>query len=465
MPDAALVYAHERRERYLGALVDLLRIQSISTLPEHAPDMERAAEWLAGALRAAGMSRVEVMPTGGPPVVYAEWLGAGPKVPTLLAYGHYDVQPVDPVDEWLTAPFEPSVRGDDLFARGSSDDKGQIFAIVAAAEAHLQSTGRLPINLKLLFEGEEEITSPHLVPWVAQHRDMLAADAVLICDQSMQAPEIPLITYGLRGMAYMEVEVRGPAQDLHSGTFGGIVDNPFNVLVRLLAQLHDPVTHRVLVPGFYDRVRPLSQAERELLARAPVSDEELLQLTGVPALAGEAGYTNVERFCARPTLDIHGVPGGFTAAGKKTVIPARAGAKVSMRLVPDQDPAEIARLFEAHLRAIAPSTVRLDVRMLGSAWPVMIDFQGPAVQAAEEAYRRGMGYSPAYLRGGGTIPIVHDLQELLGAPIVMIGFGLPDDNNHAPNEKFNLSCFYRGIDTLIHYFELFAGAVRPASAA
>jgi acetylornithine deacetylase/succinyl-diaminopimelate desuccinylase-like protein len=460
MLDAALSYAHDRREHYLGALIDLLRIPSISTLPEHAPDMERAAHWLADYLRRAGLATVEVMPTGGPPVVYADWLGAGPGAPTLLAYGHYDVQPVDPLDEWVTPPFEPTLRGDDLYARGASDDKGQVFAIVAAIEACLQAMGRLPLNLKLLFEGEEEISSPHLAPFVSQHRDLLAADAVLICDQAMQAPDVPLITYGLRGMTYLELEVRGPAQDLHSGAFGGIVDNPFNVLVRLLARLHDPETHRVLIPGFYDRVRPLSGAERELLARAPVTDESLRRLAGVPLLVGEEGYTNMERSCARPTLDIHGLPGGFTAAGKKTVIPARAGAKVSMRLVPDQDPAEIAALFESYVRGIAPPTVSLDVRTLGVARPVMVDFDAPAIQVAAEAYRRAIGHPPAYLRSGGTISIVSDFQELLGAPIVMIGFGLPDDNDHAPNEKFNLPCFYQGVETLIHYYALLSGMER-----
>ena len=463
MLDAALTYAHDRREHYLSAIVDLLRIPSISTLPEHRPDMDRAAHWLADYLRRAGMAAVKVMPTGGPPVVYAEWLGAGPGAPTLLAYGHYDVQPVDPVDEWLTPPFEPAVRGDDLFARGSSDDKGQVFAIVAAIEACLKAVGRLPLNVKLLFEGEEEISSPHLAPFVSQHRDLLSADVIMICDQAMLAPDVPLITYGLRGMAYLEMEVRGPAQDLHSGSFGGIVDNPFNVLVRLLARLHDPATHRVLIPGFYDRVRPLSDAERELLARAPVSDEALRRLAGVPLLVGEEGYTNLERSCARPTLDIHGLPGGFTAEGKKTVIPARAGVKLSMRLVPDQDPAEIAALFESYVRAIAPPTVNLELRTLGLARPVMVDFDGPAIHAAAEAYQRGMGHPPVYLRGGGSIPIEADFQDILGVPIVMIGFGLPDDNNHAPNEKYNLPCFYRGIDTLIHYFELLPAAVRPAA--
>ena len=298
---------------------------------------------------------------------------------------------------------------------------------------------------------------PSLAPFVAEHRDLLAADAILICDQAMLAPKVPLINYGLRGMAYMEIEVVGPVQDLHSGSFGGVVDNPFNVLVRMLAQLQDPATHRVLIPGFYDRVRPLSDSERALLASAPVSDADLLKLTGVPQLAGEEGFTNTERSCARPTLDIHGLPGGFVAAGKKTVIPARAGAKVSMRLVPDQDPHEIAELFESYLRSIVPPTVTLSVRPLGLARPVLIDFQGAVIQAAAEAYRRGFGHSPAYLRGGGSIPIVRDFQDLLGVPIVMIGFGLPDDNNHAPNEKYTLSCFYLGTETLIHYFELFAG--------
>ena len=456
MTEAALNYAQDHRRQHLQSLSDLLCIPSISTLPEHKPDMEQAALWLADYLKRIGMGRAEVMPTGGHPVVYAEWLGAGAHVPTLLVYGHYDVQPVDPLAEWQAPPFEPVVRDDDLFARGSSDDKGQVFAVVAAAEAHLQGTGRLPINLKLLFEGEEEITSPNLAPFVDSHRQSLAADAVMICDQAMLSPQVPLISYGLRGLAYMEVEVRGPAQDLHSGTFGGVVDNPFNVLVSLLAQLTDPTTHRVLIPGFYDRVRPLSDEERALLSRLPVSDEQLLRLAGVPALAGEKGYTATERSCARPTLDIHGMPGGFTAAGKKTVIPARAGAKVSVRLVPDQDPDEIARLFETYLRSIVPPTVELEVRTLGAARPVIIDLHGPAIQAAAEAYRLGMGFSPAFQRGGGTVPIVRDFQDLLGVPIVMIGFGLPDDNNHAPNEKLNLTCFYKGIETLIHYYALFA---------
>jgi len=441
----------------LQSLSDLLRIPSISTLAEHKPSMERAARWLADYLQGIGMDRAEVMPTGGHPVVYAEWLGAGAQAPTLLAYGHYDVQPVDPLIDWQTPPFEPAVRGDDLVARGASDDKGQIFAIVVAAEAYLQSGSRLPINLKLLFEGEEEITSPNLAPFVERYRQMLAADAVLICDQAMLGPQVPLISYGLRGLTYMEVEVRGPAQDLHSGTFGGVVDNPFNVLVRLLAQLKDPASHRVLIPGFYNRVRPLSDEERMLLARLPVTDEDLRCLAGVPALAGEKGYTATERSCARPTLDIHGMPGGFTAAGKKAVIPARAAAKVSMRLVPDQDPEEIARLFEAYLRASAPRTVDLEIRTLGAARPVIVDLHGPAVLAAAEAYRLGMGFSPAFERGGGTVPIVRDFQDLLGVPIVMIGFGLPDDNNHAPNEKMSLACFYSGIETLIHYYSLFAG--------
>jgi acetylornithine deacetylase/succinyl-diaminopimelate desuccinylase-like protein len=258
----------------------------------------------------------------------------------------------------------------------------------------------------------------------------------------------------------MEVEVRGPAQDLHSGTFGGVVDNPFNVLVRLLAQLTDPVTRRVLIPGFYNRVLPLSDEERALLARLPLADEQTRRLAGVPALAGEKGYTATERGCARPTLDIHGMPGGFIAAGKKTVIPARAGAKVSMRLVPDQDPDEIASLFESHLRTIVPPTVELEVRKLGTARPVIVDLHGPAIQAAAEAYRHGMGFSPAFLRGGGTVSIVRDFQDLLGVPIVMIGFGLPDDNNHAPNEKLSLTCLYKGIETLIHYYTLFAGTRR-----
>jgi acetylornithine deacetylase/succinyl-diaminopimelate desuccinylase-like protein len=420
--------------------------------PEHEADMQRAADWLARYLKGMGLTRVEMPATEGFPVVYGEWLGAGPDVPTLLAYGHYDVQPADLIEEWRTPPYEPTLRGDDLFARGASDDKGQLFAVLAAADACLKAEGRLPINLKVMLEGEEELSSPHMAAFVERHRDLLAADAILICDEAVLDPQTPLIMYGIRGTLYLEVEVQGPAHDLHSGTFGGAVDNPFNVLVRLLAQLQDADTHHIRIPGFYDRVRPLGDAERALLAKMPVTDEVARHLTGVPALAGEEGYTTIERVSVRPTLEIHGLPGGFTGPGKKTVIPARASAKVSMRIVPDQDPHEIARLFEAHLRAIAPPTVELAVHTLGASRPTVIDYEAPAIQAMARAFELGFGAPPVYFRGGGSLPIVADFQDTLGAPIVLIGFGMPDDNTHAPNEKYHLPNFYHGIETLIHYF-------------
>jgi acetylornithine deacetylase/succinyl-diaminopimelate desuccinylase-like protein len=312
----------------------------------------------------------------------------------------------------------------------------------------------LPINLKIMLEGEEELSSPHMAAFVERHRKQLAADVVLICDEAVLDPQTPLIMYGVRGTLYLEVGVHGPAHDLHSGTFGGAVDNPFNVLVRLLAQLQEPDTRRIKIPGFYDRVRPLGDAERALLAKVPVSEEIARYLTGVPALAGEEGYSTIERVSVRPTLEIHGLPGGFTGPGKKTVIPARASAKVSMRIVPDQDPREIAQLFESYLRTLAPSTVELTVETLGASRPTVIDYKAPAIQAIAQAFERGFGAPPVYMRGGGSLPIVADFQDVLGVPVVLIGFGMPDDNTHAPNEKYHLPNFYRGIETLIHYFSI-----------
>ena len=462
MLDAAFTYARDMRDRQLALLIDLLRIPSVSTLPEHRPDIERAAGWLAEYLGSIGLVHAKVMPTRGHPIVYADWLGAGPQAPTLLAYGHYDVQPADPVGEWRTSPFEPSIQGENLFCRGASDDKGQLMAVVAAAEAYLKTGGRLPINLKIVLEGEEEVLGPNLAELVRQRRDLLAADAVLICDEALLDPETPQILYGVRGNLYLELEVRGPAHDLHSGTFGGAVDNPFNVLVHLLAQLQDPVSRRVTVPGFYDRVRPLSEAERALLARVPTTDEVTCRLTGAPTLAGEAGYTTTERVSVRPTFDIHGMPGGFTGRGHKTVIPARASAKFSMRMVPDQNPREIAGLVKSYLRTLAPPTVELVVHDLGMALPAVIDYQAPAIQAMAGAFERVFGRPPVYMRSGGSLPIVREFQDQLGVPVVLTGFGLPDDNAHAPNEKLHLPTFYRGIETLIHYYELFG--VRLAAA-
>jgi len=457
MIDSALQFARTSRAAHVAALCDWLRIPSISTLPSHAAQVRQAAQFAAHYLAAIGMRRVELRETAGHPVVYAEWLESD--APTLLLYGHYDVQPTDPAQQWVRPPFEPSVEGDYLYARGASDDKGQAFAVLAALESYLRTRGTLPVNVKLLLEGEEEITSPNLPAYIYDHRDELSADAVLIADQDMLDPAHPVVMWGVRGNLYTEIEVSGPARDLHSGTFGGAVDNPLNVLTRLLASLQDGRTGRILIPGFYDRVRESNAAERALIAQAPINDPVGLHLTGAPALGGETGFPLAERVSVRPTFEIHGIAGGFTGPGMKTVIPSKATAKISMRLVPDQDPDEVAAGLESFLRRTAPRTIRLELRVLGKAHPVKVDYKAPAVQAAAVAYERGFGHRPVYLRGGGSLPIVHDLIAALSPsdrdiPVVMIGFGLPDDCTHAPNERFSLPNFYAGIETVIHYLAL-----------
>lgn len=466
MLEAALEYASAHRGEHLASLCEWLRIPSVSTDSARASDVRRAADFAAQQLQKMGMQRVEVRPTAGHPLVYADWLGAdagGRRAPVLLVYGHFDVQPTDPDEQWKRPPFEPVVEGEELYARGASDDKGQAFAVMAALESYLRTGGALPVNVKVLLEGEEEITSRNLFPYIEEHGEELAADAILIADQDMLDVQHPIIMWGERGILYVEIEVCGPAQDLHSGTFGGSVDNPLNVLVRLLAQLQDGSTRKVLIPGFYDAVEELTDDERRLIAQAPINEEIGLYLTGAPSLGGEAGYPLAERISVRPTLEVHGIAGGFTGDGSKTVIPARATAKVSMRLVPRQDPEDIFKRLVDHLQALCPPTVRLEVRALGKANPVKIDHTAPAIQAAAAAYERGFGYKPVYLRAGGSLPIVDAMMRHIRRlgdparelPIVMIGFGLPDDRTHAPNEKIHLPNFYNGIQTVIHYLDLF----------
>lgn len=456
MLDQAIAHAREAQERRLAQLIEWLRIPSVSMEPEFMPEMGRAAAWLREHLAGAGFERAEVIATPGHPLVYAEWLGAGPGAPTLLIYGHYDVQPADPLEQWRTPPFEPTVVGADLFARGASDDKGQVFALVSAVASWIAAGGP-PCNVKLLVEGEEEVSSASLIPFVRAERARLACDAVLIADSAMLSPRHPLVLVGVRGNCYLEVEVQGPASDLHSGTYGGAVDNPLNVLVRLLAKLQGD-DRRIRVPGFYDRVRELDPEARALLARMPVTEQLVLGLTGAPALAGEPGYSLVERATARPTLEVHGIIGGYNGPGKKTVIPAAARAKVGMRLVPDQNPDEIAALVADFLRASCPPTVRLRVEALGDSWPAEVDHRHPAVRAAEPAFLAALGAAPVYGRGGGSLPIVRDLQAALGAPVVLAGLGLPDDNLHAPNEKINLPLLFKGVEFGVHYLAALAGA-------
>lgn len=449
-------------ESYLDELKDFLRIPSISTDPQYKGDVLRAAEWLRDRMTAAGLS-AELIPTAGHPLVYGEWTGA-PGKPTVLVYGHYDVQPPDPLEEWRHPPFEPTIerdaeKGDRLVARGATDDKGQCYAHVKAAAAILAERGSLPVNVKFVVEGEEESGGAAIDEFVRDDAGgRLACDCVVISDSSFFAPGQPSLIYGLKGLAYMEVRVQGPNRDLHSGSYGGAVTNPANALAHLIASLRDPASGRVLIPGFYDRVRPLEDWERKEFAALPFDEAEYKHDLGVDALTGEQGYTARERAWARPTCDVNGVWGGYMGEGAKTIIPARAGAKVSMRLVPDQDPKEIGALFAAHVRAQAPPGVRVEVAPLHGASPVLIDARGPIVEAAMDALEAEWGRRPVRVREGGTIPIVGTFARVLGVPVVLMGFGLEDDRLHSPNEKINLASFHGGVRSAVRFLDRLAEA-------
>lgn len=450
-----LAYARQQRVEHLAQLQDFLRIPSVSTQPAHAADTARAAEWLADALKTAVLDNVTIIPTSGHPLVYADWLHAGPEAPTVLIYGHYDVQPAEPLEEWHSPPFEPTLKGDYVYARGASDDKGQIFVHVKAVEAYLRENGRLPLNVKFIVEGEEESGGANLAAFIPQNQSLLAADVALVSDTAMLSPEQPSIVYGLRGMAYILMDITGPGRDLHSGSFGGGVDNPLNVLGHLIARLKDE-NGRVLIPGFYDKVRPLGAEERRILAELPLDEAAWLAETGAPQAWGEPEFTLVERLGARPTLDVHGIIGGYTGEGGKTVLPASVHCKLSMRLVPDQDPQEIIRLFTDYVRAIAPPTVKISFQLRGGAPASLTDLNIPAMKAASAAYEASFGRKPVFMREGGSIPVVSQFQEYLGLETVLMGFGLPDDCIHAPNERFHLPTFYRGIETSIRFLENYA---------
>ena len=437
-------YLQNAQASQLEELSDWLRIPSVSTLSQHTADVERAAAWLAQKMTAVGLQNVEIISTAGHPIVYSDWLHAGDNAPTLLIYGHYDVQPIDPEELWDSPPFEPTQRGNDLYARGASDDKGQLFAHIAAVEALLATSGALPLNVKFLVEGEEEVGSPALTAYLPAETEKLSADVCLVSDTHILSPDQPMIIYGLRGVWAGDVTVRGPSQDLHSGMFGGAVHNPNQVLCALLAQLHDG-SGRVAVPGFYDEVQSLTEKERTALAKVPYGESELLQETGVPTTWGEEGYTVTERIGARPTLEINGMWGGFIGDGFKTVIPSEAHAKISCRLVPDQPSSAIGPMLELFLQQIAPPTVEVTVNTLQHAPATVVPLDVPEMQAAARAYTTVFGVEPVFSREGGSIPIATVVQESLGIPILFMGFGLPDDNLHAPNEKLHLPNFYRGI--------------------
>ncbi len=438
-------YIQANEERFLSELFEFLRIPSISTDSASAPDVRKAANWLVSHLKGIGLPTVELHETPGHPIVYAEYLGA-PGKPTYLIYGHYDVQPPDPLELWETPPFEPAVRDGKIFARGATDDKGQSFAHIKALEAHLKTNGSLPVNIKLLIEGEEEVGSVNLDTWVEANSERLSCDAVIISDSSMYAPGLPAIMYSLRGLAYFEVELEGPSHDLHSGLFGGAVPNPINELGRLIGAFHT-ADGKIAIPGFYDKVRELEAEERAGFAKLPFDEKSFLAETGASGTRGEVGYTTLERVWARPTLDFNGIIGGFTGEGAKTVLPSKVRAKFSCRLVPDQTPESIQELVAAFVRNTVDPSVRVKIEFHHGGRPVITERNHPAVNAAMVALKKSWNVDPVFIRGGGSIPVVATFADVLKVPTVLIGLGLNDDRLHSPNEKFDLVNFYNGIRT------------------
>jgi len=447
-------HVQDNRERYLRELTDFLSIPSISTLSEHKGDIIKAAEWVKGDLNCTGLENIRVIETQGHPLVYADWLHA-PGQPTLLIYGHYDVQPPDPLDEWQTPPFQPTVRDGNMYARGAADDKGQVYIQLKAIEMLMRKhDGKLPINVRFLFEGEEEVGGEGIEEHVKSHPEELKCDAVLISDSQMFAEGVPAIEVGLRGMVYTEITVRGAAHDLHSGLYGGVAPNAINAICHIVAKLKDE-QGTILVPSFYDDVRAITQEEREEWAGLPFNEDDFLKNeVGSPALTGEEGFSVLERIWARPTLDAHGIIGGFTGEGAKTVIPAVARCKVSMRLVSDQDPAKIEKAFRSYVGEICPPYATVEVTYIHGAEPVLLPTDNPYMQCASDALSEVFGREAVFTRSGGSIPIVSLFSKVLHAPSVLMGFGLPDDNLHAPNEKMKLDNVFNGIEAVARYLEM-----------
>ena len=448
--DNILNYIKKNQKSFIKELNTFLAIPSISTKEEHKQDMERCADWLANYLKQIGMNYVRIFQTKGHPIVYADWLNA-PGKPTVLLYGHYDVQPPEPLDLWTSPPFEGTIRDGKLFARGTSDDKGQIFIHFKSIEAFLKNRSTLPINLKIILEGEEEVGSTNLEPFIKKHKELLQADLVLISDTSMFTDDVPSICYGLRGLQYMEIELTGPNRDLHSGSYGGSIHNPIQALSEIIAKLHDK-DGRVTIPGFYDDVRKTTDKERASFKKLPWSDKEYAKNLGVKTLYGEKGFTTLERLWIRPTLECNGIWGGFIGDGAKTVLPSKASAKISMRLVPDQKPEKIAKLFESYIRKISPKTVTVVVRNLHGGEPAITPLDSPGMHAAVAALEKGFGKKPLFQREGGSIPIVVSFKKLLGIDTVLLGFAPPNENAHAPNEFISLNNFFNGIKTTVHFY-------------
>jgi len=434
-------YIDANLPRFREELFEFLRIPSVSARSEHRQDIRLAAEWLAAKMREAGLT-VAIEATPGHPIVVGEWRGAGEGAPTVLIYGHYDVQPPEPLELWTSPPFEPTLRDGRIYARGSVDDKGQLYLHIKAIEAHLRTAGRLPVNVVVVAEGEEEVGSEHLIPFIEAHAARLKADAIVISDTTMVGAGIPTISASLRGIAYFELHVEGPSTDLHSGAYGGAVVNPAVALARILASLHDD-EGRIAIEGFYDDVRVDPEYRREL-ARVPFDEAKFREETGAPALGGEAGFSTVERLWIRPTCDVNGLLSGYTGEGSKTVLPARAMAKVSFRLVPDQDPRRVERLFREHVERVAPAGVRVAVRALHGGDPWRARLGGPLYEAAARALEKAFGRAPVYAGEGGSIPIVPAFERVLGAPVLLMGFGLPGENAHAPDEWMSLENFEKG---------------------
>src|SRR5215468_9777483 len=453
MSSSAVSYANQNQQRFLSELKDLLRIPSISTLPQHKDDVRRAAQFIADELSRIGIENVEVIRTAGHPLVYGDWLHA-PGKPVVLCYGHYDVQPPDPLDEWQTPPFEPTERNSNLYARGAVDDKGQMYMHLKAVEALMKAgNGRLPVNVKFLIEGEEEVGGESIAKYVRENPQKLKADFALVSDTEMYAPDLPTLCVGLRGMVYTEVEARGAKVDLHSGMYGGAAPNPFVALAEIIAKLKDE-NGRILIPGFYDRVTTPSADELHSWKSLPFDEKDYLEHeVGSTELTGEAGYSVLERTWARPTLDVHGMPGGFTGAGAKTVIPAKASAKISMRLVPDMQPEDIFKRYSQYVNSLTPKGIQFKIKCWSMAEPIVIRTDNTFVKASTEAMKEVFNKDTVYVRGGGSVPIVGDFEKHLKIPTVMMGFGLPDDNLHAPNEKFHIPNFYRGIESIIRFFQ------------
>ena len=452
--EQVLNFIEENKERFLVELKDYLRIPSISAKKEYKSKMLESAKFVEKKLKEAGIKKTKIFKTDLHPIVYGEWLGAK-GAPTVLIYGHYDVQPPEPLEERKTPPIEPVIRDGKIYARGANDNKGQNFVHIKGVEAYLKTVGKLPVNVKFVLEGEEEVGSESLGKFLKEQRKLLQCDAVLISDTSLYAEGIPTINYGLRGLTYMEVEVQGPNRDLHSGSFGGAIANPINELAKIIAKLHDK-NGKITIPNFYKDVVKISKKEKENIAALKFSDKKFAKEYGVRELQGEKGYSTLERLWVRPTLDCNGIYGGYTGEGAKTVLPAKATAKISMRLVPNQDPKKIAKEFTKYVKALAPKSVKVTVREMHGGYPIAFPLDNEAIQAGAKAVAKAFGKKTVFTREGGSIPIVVDFGKILKAPVVLMGLGLDTDDIHSPNEHFNLDSFYKGIYSSVYFMDEFA---------